>query len=780
MKLPALRDLLSRKGYIVRLGVVVLLISILPLGVLTVVAGQNNRRLMESQVLETSRNYLAQTVNAAEMVVSQIDQTFFSLGSTEEMTQFTTFLYGSYYEKLSGAIKESDAVQLYEYLNRKKAVIRYLGVLQSSNQAFHSVFFIDRSKNLVLTSIGPQYTVEEFEKLELLGEGYESREGFYINSSVRKISSRFAEEARVISLIFPTGSVYNQNFIIVNIDVDRLYNGLLKNLSSKLVSELIIVAEDGQRLYDQSSPLAKEFLKSPELFSSAEPGRVTSVNGRRVLVARQKSDRFGWNFYSIISLDEVYKTIGFNNSVLFFSTAILLVLALSFGFMEVRNFYKPVNRLVELVRQRSRQPQTQENEMAVIEGALRRSMLSREIAREGLGERLYSYQEQFLRMLLDGGLDENAVLEGFEYFALPISPFNLRPLMFRVEPLEAGKKAEPGHSACLEIKERLQGLAQTHRCVALSLSGGGYLLLVNQDGADEERMEVLAAGIRQEVAVGFGVRCVAGIGRRAASTNELPAVVTELRTAYRSRNPHTGPDIFHSGDPSGEAAGSFVFFREHEKQLLEQIRGGSREDARQSMAYVLERVLEGGRGLSPRVLQYSMAKILTDLIVCSNELGLDLERAAEAGTCLYEQLLQLREPGDYSPWFMRLLDVLFDSIPRESSAFQNEHVRAVQRLIRSEAGRELTLTSAAEVLGLNPSYLSRVLKEKTGRTFMDFITEARIESSREMLLNTDLKVEEISDKIGYSNANYFIKIFRRHNGVTPGEYRKLNRQPRRP
>lgn len=84
----------------------------------------------------------------------------------------------------------------------------------------------------------------------------------------------------------------------------------------------------------------------------------------------------------------------------------------------------------------------------------------------------------------------------------------------------------------------------------------------------------------------------------------------------------------------------------------------------------------------------------------------------------------------------------------------------------------VSLTSVAAVFFLNPSYLSRIFKQKTGITFIDYLNEVRIQHACDYLLRSDLKIFEIAEKVGIPNPDYFGKCFRKKMGVSIKEYRK--------
>ncbi|MFT4005763.1 MAG: response regulator [Lacrimispora sp.] len=89
----------------------------------------------------------------------------------------------------------------------------------------------------------------------------------------------------------------------------------------------------------------------------------------------------------------------------------------------------------------------------------------------------------------------------------------------------------------------------------------------------------------------------------------------------------------------------------------------------------------------------------------------------------------------------------------------------------SQNYREGSLSSLAESLYLNPSYLSQLIKMKTSKTFSDLLNEARMKQAALLLKDPDTKIYNISNMIGYVNPNNFARAFKAYWGVTPTEYR---------
>ena len=85
---------------------------------------------------------------------------------------------------------------------------------------------------------------------------------------------------------------------------------------------------------------------------------------------------------------------------------------------------------------------------------------------------------------------------------------------------------------------------------------------------------------------------------------------------------------------------------------------------------------------------------------------------------------------------------------------------------------DLCLENIAENVYLSPNYLSGLFKKKMGKTISQYIVDIRVGNAKTLLRNRALKLYDIALQVGYKDANYFTKIFKRAVGITPSEYRE--------
>jgi two-component system response regulator YesN len=111
-------------------------------------------------------------------------------------------------------------------------------------------------------------------------------------------------------------------------------------------------------------------------------------------------------------------------------------------------------------------------------------------------------------------------------------------------------------------------------------------------------------------------------------------------------------------------------------------------------------------------------------------------------------------------------------VSKEESDISIKAVQKVKTYIH-EHYKEATLEKAAQIVYMNPYYLSKYFKTKTGENFSEYVTRVRMNTAIELLKDIKYKTYEVSEMVGYSNAKYFTRTFRRYFGQSPREFRNM-------
>lgn len=84
----------------------------------------------------------------------------------------------------------------------------------------------------------------------------------------------------------------------------------------------------------------------------------------------------------------------------------------------------------------------------------------------------------------------------------------------------------------------------------------------------------------------------------------------------------------------------------------------------------------------------------------------------------------------------------------------------------------ITLTDLSRKYGISPGHLSGLIKEELQLSFSEYIASKRLQKAKELLADESLSIEEIAERVGYSDYFYFTKVFKKNCGISPSKYRK--------
>lgn len=141
---------------------------------------------------------------------------------------------------------------------------------------------------------------------------------------------------------------------------------------------------------------------------------------------------------------------------------------------------------------------------------------------------------------------------------------------------------------------------------------------------------------------------------------------------------------------------------------------------------------------------------------------------------LYATILSLNTLPEIVNWLSGLEQGLCRFLSQSEAQKNHRLIIKAKKYIMEHFTEEINLNEVAATLNISPGYLSTIFKQHTGVCFTDYVTENKIEHAKKLLKENAYKIYEISDMLGYQNAYYFSKVFKKVTGMTPSEF--LGRQ----
>jgi two-component system response regulator YesN len=156
-------------------------------------------------------------------------------------------------------------------------------------------------------------------------------------------------------------------------------------------------------------------------------------------------------------------------------------------------------------------------------------------------------------------------------------------------------------------------------------------------------------------------------------------------------------------------------------------------------------------------------------------------RAMESGvsedSCLkyteyIQEMLLIENIEKLILWCINRIRYITQKIQKVKSEKGNYLIERAKTYIKEHFNEELTLEDLSKNLNISPQYFSKLFKEQTGYNFIEYLTYIRIEHSKYLMASTDMTIKEICYSVGYSDPNYFSRLFKKkHGAVTDKLYK---------
>ena len=139
----------------------------------------------------------------------------------------------------------------------------------------------------------------------------------------------------------------------------------------------------------------------------------------------------------------------------------------------------------------------------------------------------------------------------------------------------------------------------------------------------------------------------------------------------------------------------------------------------------------------------------------------------------FRHMLLYPSVTEYKEALMNWILALHETIgSQDDSKISDQKMKKAITYIRENYNSDINMAVVSNYVSMNYSLFSFSFKQYTGTNFVNYLKELRVEEAKKMLAETDMKVIEISQCVGYDNEKHFMKLFKNYCGVSPTEYRK--------
>ena len=205
-------------------------------------------------------------------------------------------------------------------------------------------------------------------------------------------------------------------------------------------------------------------------------------------------------------------------------------------------------------------------------------------------------------------------------------------------------------------------------------------------------------------------------------------------------------------------------------QLEGLLRAGSTEELRNFLNQVFDRMEQ--EKVSPMGVQFILIQMIASAFRVLYALA-DGEAVRRLQDSFPLQMQALHEAHHMRPrlidFFLGAQKLILEQRKKSGSVICDQALSIIEERYMDP---DLSLVVISSEIAVSPNYLSALIKKSTGSTFIDLLTRRRIETAKELVIGTSMKVKEISERCGYNDQHYFSYCFKKYTGLSPGACRR--------
>ncbi|MBP1963183.1 helix-turn-helix domain-containing protein [Paenibacillus aceris] len=504
---------------------------------------------------------------------------------------------------------------------------------------------------------------------------------------------------------------------------------------------------------------------------------LSKINGSQYSFIFRHSEKYKWTYISLISTLEAEQNSRFIGLFIFITGFVVVSVFFVLSFYGTRRLYSPIKRLYHMIAYNSSEKlnaQSQSNEMDYINNRMHAFFQDSQKLKVQLHIQTNQLNDFFAFKLFQGEVNPQEIESNFRrdacwnhFYVLTVQIDTLQ---------DTGYKDSDRDLLLFAVKNMLGETASDLLVLNPVIMNHTQVVLLGADhqhvDAFKEELYLLSRSIQQVVNQYLRLQVSIGISRPFNQPVEASTAYGEATDALKSRFTQGREAILYASDfDSNESGNKGKYPGFMVKELIDAIKFGDAEQSKRTLHDVIAEICSGHYGY--RYCSMFIFLLLMDLIKISHqsdEMFVSLFKEKP----IFQKLDQLLQTSvqEMEAWiFEHVVQLIMVEMLARSESQQRNMIKTLIQIIHDEYHSELTLEACASRFHYNPNYLGQIFRKETGSSFSDYLSQYRLNIARRLLAETDDQIQEIAEKLRFSNSQNFIRYFKKMEGITPKQYR---------
>jgi len=530
----------------------------------------------------------------------------------------------------------------------------------------------------------------------------------------------------------------------------------------------IVTTTDTQNLY--TSNINESFIR-PLLQNPA--GNKFKAEGKNFSVLYTESSRNKLKYIALIPETEIVNGSNFIMRTLFLLCIALALFTCFSAIIISGRIYKPINKLVELVGTGAgRHEEKNTNEFEYLNSNINSILTDSKNLNHTLKKSLTFSREKLLTNLIKGQcgfLNNNSdILHEMDLH------FNYTDFCVMIIKIDTFKEFKQKYS---EFDRDLFKYCISNISEEVSHPHGFCFpspddeinIIINFDSIkqSENYLLELAEIVKQNIAKSLPFTVTIGIGGVKSEIHEISKAYEEAFYALSCRKVN-GRNELVEYEKAAFTRAEYYYPIDKERSIISYLKAGDYQNSIKVIEFIIEENFK--MEISYRQLQYIFSELLNTILKVIYDLEGKIQDIFNIES-LGKELSENETLEETKDWFEKVCSRLCNYVTEQQESGNKELIQKISLYVMENYNKDITLETVADHFNISYSYLSRYYKQQSGMNFIESLYELRMQKAREMLKDPLIKINLVAESVGYNNVNYFIKMFKKCEGITPGKFR---------
>lgn len=276
--------------------------------------------------------------------------------------------------------------------------------------------------------------------------------------------------------------------------------------------------------------------------------------------------------------------------------------------------------------------------------------------------------------------------------------------------------------------------------------------------------------ISEEIKRNYNVRVTVGIGNVVLSPDDISLSYMGAKSALRHKYILGGNKIINISQFSENSSKSLLYPVEREKILAEYIMAGD-DKALIFAGNIFDDIVAGDQDNLKRIAFATGQLIFNISHFIDIHYGF-INKIYDFGAFTNINIADFNSKEEIKAYFIKFVKSVLDVVKEYKPAQSNPIIKKACEYVLGNIEQDITLLSIAEYLNISKNYFCSLFKQETGYNFLEYVTKIKMEWAKMLLKEGNYKTYEVSEMLGYREASYFSRLFRKYTNQSPAEYRK--------